>query len=77
MFLREFSKRVSLPLVDSVNYSSVITVQHAKSLYQFYLSARSLAAGCDGHLTKPLNQTELIQTIVLLTRNGVDDKTRA
>jgi CheY-like chemotaxis protein len=30
--------------------------------------ARTLAAGCDGHLTKPLNQTELITTIVRLTR---------
>ncbi len=29
--------------------------------------ARSFAAGCDRHLTKPLNQTELIETIELLT----------
>ncbi len=29
--------------------------------------ARTLAAGCDGHLTKPLNRTELIETILLLT----------
>ena len=29
--------------------------------------ARTLAAGCDGHLTKPLNQTELIETIERLT----------
>ncbi len=29
--------------------------------------ARTLAAGCDGHLTKPLNQAELIDTIERLT----------
>ncbi len=29
--------------------------------------ARTLAAGCNGHLTKPLNRTELIETIVRLT----------
>lgn len=32
--------------------------------------ARTLAAGCDGHLTKPLNQTELIETIVRLTSHN-------
>ena len=30
--------------------------------------ARTLAAGCNGHLTKPLRQTELIETIERLTR---------
>ena len=29
--------------------------------------ARTLAAGCNGHLTKPLNKTELIETIERLT----------
>ncbi len=29
--------------------------------------ARTLAAGCDGHLTKPLDQIELIETIERLT----------
>ena len=32
--------------------------------------ARTLAAGCDGHLTKPLNQTELIETIERLTSHN-------
>ena len=29
--------------------------------------ARTLAAGCDGHMTKPLNRTELIETIARVT----------
>ncbi|MBC7456730.1 MAG: response regulator, partial [Bdellovibrionaceae bacterium] len=32
--------------------------------------ARTLAAGCDGHLTKPLNQNELIETIKRLTSHN-------
>ncbi len=32
--------------------------------------ARTLAAGCDGHMTKPLNQTELIEIIKRLTSFG-------
>ena len=39
--------------------------------------ARTLAAGCDGHLTKPLNQTELIETIERLTSyNKIKPKQR-
>ena len=39
--------------------------------------ARTLAAGCSAHLTKPLNQAELIETIERLTRhtkNNVDPR---
>ncbi len=39
--------------------------------------ARTLAAGCDGHLTKPLNQTELIETVERLTSyNKIKPKQR-
>jgi PAS domain S-box-containing protein len=35
--------------------------------------ARSLAAGCNGHLTKPLNQKEMLETIKLNLKNKSPD----